>query len=773
MKKLAGIFFVAFLSFYANAASAQLCNDNSGFLKSFGPIPLGDTVILGPDCQHLQDGGTSGGGAGVPYVFPSSFGAKCDGSTNDGPALQSMLTASAGKTIFIPAGSSCVTLQTLNVPSLTTFTGAGRNDAGIRCAGAAIPCFQITNQSNIDFSNFYCSGTDHVASWASSPVGCFRITQNGSAVQTGQNFRFSGMKLLNFNATFWTSTDTAGTTFPLKNITYDNIVVTTTTNDIPTDPTPTNNNNWLFYHNTAGAGNGRIENIKYSNIDVQGDAFCFGFFHYSNVYKVQIQNSSLRGIGTTVSATHCQGGLAQNAYDVAFYDNAADGNPPSDLLISGNYFQGCYSACIYFAGDGNIGHASLSFNNFNALITGNSFAGQTSNDDLVARAAVAINLATNINIVGNFCTGNYGCIGLNGQNSGTIYVTGNFCYTTASASALHPSYCLLLQPGAGTTTNTQAYIASANDFQNAGGANSRVIRSTSSVGAFFDVVELTDNKIVASDFGIDFNSAYFNKNLKLSGNRLSGVASTSLADAGSISGGGIVITHENIYDQILTNGTGFSCNNCTLYAQGDTFLNRNAGAAYSFSATTAVGTISGLQFHNVAAALQVAPASMGLALPTNSASAQDYVQNLNVGNTVQPIAWINTANGNNWKAVNPIDPTSWTAYVPTVTAATGALTTASATGRYKCLGKLCFIEVDATVTTAGTGAGALRVTLPFTSATANYTGSAYEYTLSAKSGAAIIRFALSTGFMSAIDSTGTTFIANGATVMYGMTYETP
>ena len=47
--------------------------------------------------------------------------------------------------------------------------------------------------------------------------------------------------------------------------------------------------------------------------------------------------------------------------------------------------------------------------------------------------------------------------------------------------------------------------------------------------------------------------------------------------------------------------------------------------------------------------------------------------------------------------------TAWTAYTPTLTAASGTYTTASAAGRYKTIGKTVFIHVTITITTIGTG----------------------------------------------------------------------
>lgn len=58
---------------------------------------------------------------------------------------------------------------------------------------------------------------------------------------------------------------------------------------------------------------------------------------------------------------------------------------------------------------------------------------------------------------------------------------------------------------------------------------------------------------------------------------------------------------------------------------------------------------------------------------------------------------------------------AWTAYTPSVSANAGAITTSSAAGFYWQLGKTVFFTLKATVTTNGTGSGALRLTLPVAS----------------------------------------------------------
>lgn len=70
--KLARTFLLLWLAGFAlyacgmQRASAQVCNSPSGFLQSFGPITVGDFLVLGPDCGHVIDGGLIGHITGTP-----------------------------------------------------------------------------------------------------------------------------------------------------------------------------------------------------------------------------------------------------------------------------------------------------------------------------------------------------------------------------------------------------------------------------------------------------------------------------------------------------------------------------------------------------------------------------------------------------------------------------------------------------------------------------------------------------------------------------------
>ena len=68
------------------------------------------------------------------------------------------------------------------------------------------------------------------------------------------------------------------------------------------------------------------------------------------------------------------------------------------------------------------------------------------------------------------------------------------------------------------------------------------------------------------------------------------------------------------------------------------------------------------------------------------------------------------------QVTSALEKSNWTANTPTITAATGSFTTVSATGAYQVIGKTCFVTINISITTAGTAAGTIYATLPFTSA---------------------------------------------------------
>ena len=86
---------------------------------------------------------------------------------------------------------------------------------------------------------------------------------------------------------------------------------------------------------------------------------------------------------------------------------------------------------------------------------------------------------------------------------------------------------------------------------------------------------------------------------------------------------------------------------------------------------------------------------------------------------------------------------TWTSYTPTVTAATGTFTAASATGKSMVAFGICHVQINITITTKGTGADP-KATLPFTalSGSSGHVMPCREELVNGLSGSAIILAAL-------------------------------
>jgi hypothetical protein len=129
----------------------------------------------------------------------------------------------------------------------------------------------------------------------------------------------------------------------------------------------------------------------------------------------------------------------------------------------------------------------------------------------------------------------------------------------------------------------------------------------------------------------------------------------------------------------------------------------------------------GAQFiSNASSGIYYADATVGLNIDTAAAFGANtlYGVNCTVATTkvVSDMQGLTNTSGN---AAGDYSPncggqlrTAWTAYTPTLSCASGTLTTASATGRFRQVGKTTEIEINATITTLGSCATALRATLP-------------------------------------------------------------
>jgi len=156
-----------------------------------------------------------------------------------------------------------------------------------------------------------------------------------------------------------------------------------------------------------------------------------------------------------------------------------------------------------------------------------------------------------------------------------------------------------------------------------------------------------------------------------------------------------------------------------------------------------------------------------------TATANDTPAILAVGSNDQVLtADSSTATGLKWAALPSSGFPAWTSYTPTVTCTSGTITTSSAVGFYSQSGKTVVVMGRITITTAGTGAGSLFASLPFTAQTRSggeWVGSSIEGQLTGFGGWASITSGASIVAMRNYNFG--TYIANTALVAFTITYE--
>lgn len=120
-------------------------------------------------------------------------------------------------------------------------------------------------------------------------------------------------------------------------------------------------------------------------------------------------------------------------------------------------------------------------------------------------------------------------------------------------------------------------------------------------------------------------------------------------------------------------------------------------------------------------------------------------------------------------SLSPIED-SWTAYTPTITAATGTFTSVAGAGRYKQLGRTVIGQVSASITTAGTAGGAIYVPLPINAKNASVVAFAQE-TVATGGIVCGSSVAGTLDFLVVVKYDATTIIASGRTVIINFAYE--
>lgn len=213
------------------------------------------------------------------------------------------------------------------------------------------------------------------------------------------------------------------------------------------------------------------------------------------------------------------------------------------------------------------------------------------------------------------------------------------------------------------------------------------ISSTSNVSPSGDSVSIQGSNVTLRGIG----SIASNVNV--------GVANTTqgqLTIAGSTSGSTIV------KPSAIASGT------LTLPAVTDTLVGKATTDTLTNKTFDTAGTGNSFSINSLAATANTGTGSVVRATSPTIATAT-----LSSPTLTTPALGVATATSVNGVT---LDTAAWTSYTPTVTSGTGTLTSVVGVGAYKLFGKTCCFWAKATITTNGTGATRIDITLPFTAA---------------------------------------------------------
>lgn len=588
----------------------------------------------------------------IPFVVPATYGAVCDGVTDDKVALQTAINTAASikNTLIIPSGTTCYTSATLTVPSNSSIVGQDRDSSIIK--GSTTPVFLTTNTSNVLWTNFTVQGTNSVTSWNSGTTGAIQMLQNSSAVAASSNWTVRGMRFKDFNNAYWAYWGSQTSTFPVNDPVFEDNIVSTTASNVPSDANPLFNNNYGLAMFSATGGNGQFVRPRIKNNRMDAGALCFPIILFGNHTGAEITGNQISNPGRTTPA-HCVNGFGTswNTYGIAIYDLNADGHPATNWIVANNVIKSPYATGIYIVGNADAGQISnLAYNDCRGCVIANNVISDQAQQDANPRGGIVVASTANITVADNELYNGYGGLVISGQTVGSILVQGNRCTTAVASSFGIAPTCLYLSAGLGTTNQASQIIR--NNYLEATGTGSQTITTTSAAIAQFANVEISGNTINAGVQGLVYVSGYTSGSFVVNNNKFGGGPSGYMAALTNNSGIPVTIMN-NVFDSTAgVTGSGLVVTGATINMVGNKFQNRTAGSVAMFAGVGATGTIQGTQFNNVVTAAQVAATSIGLAIPNWSASAQDYVQNLNVAAGSLTAGWINPTNGNNWVVVS-------------------------------------------------------------------------------------------------------------------------
>lgn len=314
MRKYAIALFAS--TIFASHAFGQGCNSPSGFIQTDGPIPLNNLLALGPDCNHVQDGGSPG------FVNVGKFATGAC-TTDDSVAINAAIAATpnGGTLYFPPAPGGCWGVgagAAILLPSSKAITilCAGRGDSSTSAIKAIAPITAVIGTS----LSFVRGDRISNCSIFANKLAQYGLKMDLIAASTFDSLDIYDATTINFRLGDGVHATQENTLFAIR---LDNPQTTVLAN-LPTYDLEVNGTNNNILH--VKAANAKTANIHTSTTSA-GNTFvgAHGYDFFSGAPQTPVNNFLIEGVEDTFLAWEGDGSSSANVQVNGFQNIISNG----------------------------------------------------------------------------------------------------------------------------------------------------------------------------------------------------------------------------------------------------------------------------------------------------------------------------------------------------------------------------------------------------------------------------------------------------------------
>ena len=557
------------------------------------------------------------------------YGAVLDGATDCTAALGK--ACSVGGLIFVLGPMALASASLAALPNQAIALKSNTKICGVPGAAAVITgtaacnVFYSTDQSNIEFEDFFCIGNG--SSSGTTPTGYFwyiKATAAATSEQTGHKFIRGGLS--NFGGLYWIYADnTAAVSFAFSRFLCEGSVFLSQTGNAQTPSLVTVTASVFGFSGSDSVTTFyTMKDCVVRNCYADGTHLKNFVYFWSGAVHCKAYSNTLVGFGTGSEFSNDTG-----CYALATYDHShGAGLPPDEIEFDSNTIDAVRDCGIYSAS----ANPTTTFTN-RVSACNNRISGQTSTaNGVTPKGAIVFSSTYQAVAKGNIL---FGCaIGVSVVQNNAAGALAEISGTTCEAMP-NNGYGVILSGASGG--NAQKIVV--DGFKTLApvgtGTTGIYVNATATIG--INNLDLLNIDVDACNTGILVSASDSSVpalvNVRLGNIKMRGVTATNIEFAGCTSTGQRVVVENVTLCSMQVGAVGlYMAGMPNVTVRNVVFEDLISGATYCWYGGGATGRLAGMQFCNVAVANRFDSSSnrLGVDAPGSAGNDNDFVQNLDV-----------------------------------------------------------------------------------------------------------------------------------------------